>query len=174
MNGRRAVRDKDNLAVEREVGDRVWGDESPPHVRKVVHAHLSRIRRELAEVSRTGPDTVPLHRRSGGDLIDTDPDQIDLHRMRRLVHTARAGDGGDERGADLLREALHLWRGEPLAGLTGEWPARAPVRRTARRGADAGAATPRPAGNSPNTSVPTRAPNYRVCTGASCVATGEA
>jgi DNA-binding SARP family transcriptional activator len=103
--------------------DRLWDDRPPAQARKVVLAHLSRIRRVLAEVARTGGGPVELLRRSGGYLIAVDRDRIDLHRMRHLVELADA-QGTDAHRAALLAEALELWRGEPLTGLRGGWMAR--------------------------------------------------
>ncbi|BEL05794.1 hypothetical protein Q0Z83_039850 [Actinoplanes sichuanensis] len=41
--------------------------------------------------------------------------------MRRLTGQARHPSGDSEQRVTLLREAVGLWRGEPLAGLTGDW-----------------------------------------------------
>src|SRR5690606_18542623 len=49
------------------------------------------------------------------------PDQVDWHRFRRLVGEARAPTLDEPSRADLLRQALGLWHGPPLADLTGEW-----------------------------------------------------
>ncbi|GIJ64807.1 SARP family transcriptional regulator [Virgisporangium aurantiacum] len=89
--------------------DRVWAEAPPQGARRALHAHLSRIRGLLE-------GSAPLVYRSGGYLLDVDPDRVDLHRFRRLV--ANGGGAGD------LRDALRLWRGEPMAGLTGEWVVR--------------------------------------------------
>lgn len=134
--------------------DRVWGDRSPERVRRAVHAHITRLRR-LLEVAGAGEagaggldgrgrnevagwggpagDRRPaaLLRRSGGYLLDVDPDSVDLHRFRRLLDRAREPGGAGQDRVALLRTALALWRGEPLAGLTGQWAAR--TRRSLRQ-----------------------------------------
>jgi DNA-binding SARP family transcriptional activator len=57
--------------------------------------------------------------RQPGYVLDVEPEQVDLHRFERLV--AQASEGGDaERRSELLREALSLWRGPPLADLAFE------------------------------------------------------
>ena len=66
---------------------------------------------------------MALSRVSGGYLLRVDSDQVDLQLFRRLVGTAgRPGDAGSP--AESLRAALALWRGQPLAGIEGEWAAR--------------------------------------------------
>lgn len=89
--------------------DRVWG-EAPP-ARGTVHGVLSRLRAAVAP--------VPLRHEQAGYLLAVDPDQVDVHRFRRLVERARSATGTGR--AALLREALGLWRGTPLAGLEGAW-----------------------------------------------------
>ncbi|MBE1486749.1 AfsR/SARP family transcriptional regulator [Plantactinospora soyae] len=102
--------------------DRVW-EQVPPGARRTLHAHITRIRRLLEGAAPAGtPPTVV--RRSGGYVLDVDPDRIDVHRMRRLVGQARVARCGDVERAALLREAVELWRGDPLGGLTGSWAAR--------------------------------------------------
>ncbi|GAA3824179.1 BTAD domain-containing putative transcriptional regulator [Sphaerisporangium flaviroseum] len=104
--------------------ERVWGEGFPDGARRALQAHLTRIRRMLERVASGADDRVTLARRAGGYVLEAEPERVDLHRFRRLAERARnAGIHGAER-LDLLREALALWRGEPLAGITGEWAAR--------------------------------------------------
>jgi len=104
--------------------DRVWGESPPAGARHALHTHITRIRRVLEKVPiEAGP--VTLDRRFDGYVLDVRPDQVDLHRFRGLVQRAADPRLPDVDRAALLREALALWRDEPLAGLPGEWPARA-------------------------------------------------
>ncbi|MEJ2854107.1 MULTISPECIES: AfsR/SARP family transcriptional regulator [unclassified Saccharothrix] len=82
---------------------RVWGERVPHRQRSTLHTYLSRLRRLGAEIVR----------RPGGYVLLVDERAVDLHRFRAL----RAGSPT----AAALTEALALWRGEPLAGLDGEW-----------------------------------------------------
>jgi len=100
--------------------DRVWGETPPPHARRALHAHLSRLRGLLGEASSGESRRPVLVRRCGGYLLDVPPSAVDLHRFRQLVDLARAPGAGFQR-LELLRSALRLQRGIPLAGLTGEW-----------------------------------------------------
>jgi DNA-binding SARP family transcriptional activator/tetratricopeptide (TPR) repeat protein len=104
--------------------DRVWGEAPPDGARPAMRAHMSRIRRVLAVVGGATGVPVRLARRGGGYALDVDPDRVDLHRLRRLADQARDPGRAPADRAALLREATRLWRGEPLAGLAGEWPAR--------------------------------------------------
>ncbi|HKT05909.1 MAG TPA: BTAD domain-containing putative transcriptional regulator, partial [Rugosimonospora sp.] len=96
--------------------DRVWGAEAPDRAARTLHTYITRLRRLV------GPDR--LVRRPGGYLVEIEPDAVDLHRFRRLVTPVEAPV---ERLAR-LREAVALWRGQPLAGIGGEWAER--MRRT--------------------------------------------
>ncbi|MEV4619939.1 BTAD domain-containing putative transcriptional regulator [Asanoa sp. NPDC049573] len=102
--------------------DRVW-EQVPPGARRALHVHITRIRRLLERTEAAAAPPTSVVRSSGGYLLDIDTDLIDIHRLRRLVERARASHRADER-AGLLREAVGLWRGDPLDGLTGSWPAR--------------------------------------------------
>jgi DNA-binding SARP family transcriptional activator/tetratricopeptide (TPR) repeat protein len=104
--------------------DRVWGDQSPPLVRRALQAHVARIRRMLEHASTDQDHSTRLLHRAGGYVLDADPDQVDLYRLHRLVEQARDPDRDGSEQAVLLREALTLWRGEPLAGLAGGWAIR--------------------------------------------------
>lgn len=93
--------------------DRVW-DEAPAEARRTLHVHITRLRHLL------GPS---LSRRSGGYVLDIGPEQVDAHRFDALVRRARDLTLSDEDRAVLLRDALALWRGTPLAELSGQWAA---------------------------------------------------
>ncbi|MER5352075.1 BTAD domain-containing putative transcriptional regulator [Kitasatospora sp. NPDC002551] len=116
--------------------DRVWGHDPPANPRPVLYAHLSRIRGLLRQTAAPGDATAArIERRHAGYVLDIDPELVDLHRFRRLVERVEQVDGRsspcrqrddrpcDEARAATLAEALGLWRGEPLAGLSGEWAA---------------------------------------------------
>ncbi len=105
--------------------DRVWGQRPPTRVRHAVHVYIANLRRTLREADSGLGEGPALLRRPGGYLLDIDPNAVDLHRFRCLVE--RGGQAGrtDGERVRLLREALRLWRGEPLAGLEGEWAERA-------------------------------------------------
>ncbi|WP_427924072.1 BTAD domain-containing putative transcriptional regulator [Streptomyces sp. cg40] len=101
---------------------RVWGEDPPEGSRSALYAHVARIRQVLAA---TGAVRAPgLLRRSGGYVLDTDSEEVDLHRFHRLVADARRTGRSDADQVRMLREALDLWRGEPLTGLSGEWVSR--------------------------------------------------
>jgi len=104
--------------------DRVWGDSSPDGARHALYSHIARVRRALAQAG-TGDGAGPqVLRRSGGYLLDLDPDRVDLHRFRRLTGQARAAGHVDGGRLAILRQALGLWRGQPLTGIPGPWAAR--------------------------------------------------
>jgi DNA-binding SARP family transcriptional activator/tetratricopeptide (TPR) repeat protein len=104
--------------------ERVWGADAPDGARRAVHAHVARIRRVCEQADGTGEEPLRLVRRSGGYLLEARPDQVDVYRFRQLVDRAQAAGQTDRARASLLRQALVLWRGEPLAGLNGQWAAR--------------------------------------------------
>jgi DNA-binding SARP family transcriptional activator len=103
--------------------DRIWSGRAPEGAASALYAHINRIRRLLA-AGAAGGEPVRLARRSGGYVLEVDPEDVDLHRFRQLALAARDRQRPDDDRARLLREALDLWRGEPLADLPGEWPAR--------------------------------------------------
>lgn len=96
--------------------DRVWDDEPPPAARGVLYSHIARLRRLLE-----GPAVV---RHAAGYQLRTDPDEIDVHRFRRLAAHAAEFHRTDHERIELLDAALALWRGTPLADVPGEWAAR--------------------------------------------------
>ncbi|WKX68798.1 tetratricopeptide repeat protein [Streptomyces sp. XD-27] len=100
---------------------RVWDDSPPRRFHASLYTYASRIRRALQEVG--GPDAPPLVRKAHTYTLEVDADAVDLHHYLRLTAEARALAEGDDplRCLRLLDEAAGLWRGEPLAGLSGQW-----------------------------------------------------
>ncbi|MFD1050155.1 BTAD domain-containing putative transcriptional regulator, partial [Kibdelosporangium lantanae] len=88
--------------------DRVWGERVPNSARESLYSYLSRLRQALTDAT--------IVRRSGGYVLNVDPDSVDLHRFLRMVDQAR--ETGD---AALFDDALRLWDGEPFAGLNTPW-----------------------------------------------------
>ncbi|MGE5689763.1 MAG: BTAD domain-containing putative transcriptional regulator [Pseudomonadota bacterium] len=89
--------------------DGVWGSDPPAAALASLQNHVLRLRRELGD---------RLVTRAPGYLLRVEEGELDLDRFRRLVGQAR-GREPDE-AATLLREALALWRGPPLADLAAE------------------------------------------------------
>jgi DNA-binding SARP family transcriptional activator/tetratricopeptide (TPR) repeat protein len=97
---------------------RVWDEAPPPGARSGLYSYLTRIRRALAEL-----EPAPgLHVRSGGYVLELDPEMVDLHQFRRLTDQARQHPDEQTR-ADLLESALALWAGPALADLASPWAA---------------------------------------------------
>lgn len=100
-----------------QLAERVWGTSVPLRGRQTVHSYISRLRRALGAV----PGVAVVRRSSGYALIaETTPPPVDLYVFQDLRAKA-AADRDDERAASTLAEALALWQGPALTGLTGEW-----------------------------------------------------
>jgi len=88
---------------------------------------VAQVQRQVSELRKAlGPEAA-IETRAPGYLIRLDDEQLDLRRFERLCSRAEA----PTEAATLLREALSLWRGEPLADLDGEPFAAAAVQRLA-------------------------------------------
>jgi tetratricopeptide (TPR) repeat protein/DNA-binding SARP family transcriptional activator len=103
--------------------DRIWDTEPPPKARESLAVYITRLRASLRQAVG---DSVRLVGRARGYELDVDPDIVDLHQFRRLRRQADAlaGNGDADHAALLLREADRLWRGQPFAGIRGDWMAR--------------------------------------------------
>ncbi|WSL53235.1 winged helix-turn-helix domain-containing protein [Streptomyces sp. NBC_01725] len=91
--------------------DEVWDGDTPADAAGALQALVSRLRRVL------GAGTVVSD--GGGYRLSADQDDVDLYRFERLTAEGiRAlDDGGPERAAELLDEALGLWHGPALSDL---------------------------------------------------------
>jgi predicted ATPase/DNA-binding SARP family transcriptional activator len=96
--------------------EQLWGEQAPASAAKSLQVQVSRLRKAL------GGGEGPIITGPNGYSIRVAPGELDLERFTRLVEDGRRALGADdpERGAELLREALSLWRGPPLADFTFE------------------------------------------------------
>lgn len=101
-----------------ELIDGLWGEEPPNHAVAAIRNHVSRLRATLEE-DRGAPRT--LVSAGGGYALRLAPDATDLAVLQRLTReAARLRAEGDPAGAAaLLRRALELGTGTPLAGVPG-------------------------------------------------------
>jgi DNA-binding SARP family transcriptional activator len=104
--------------------DRLWETRPPPKARESLSVYIARLRASLRQAVGDGVELVGRAR--GGYMLEVDPDVVDLHQFRRLRRQADslAASGDYAHAAGLLREADGLWRGQPLAGIDGDWVAR--------------------------------------------------
>jgi class 3 adenylate cyclase len=93
--------------------DEIWGERPPDTARHALHGYVSRLRKAL------GPDA--LMTQPGGYAAAVAPDGLDVNRFTAQVEEGRRVSAADpERGAELLHDALALWRGPALADFTFE------------------------------------------------------
>ncbi|MET9302025.1 BTAD domain-containing putative transcriptional regulator [Micromonospora aurantiaca] len=92
--------------------DGVYGDRPPEQAANALQSQVSRLRRLLPG--------APIEFGPAGYRLAVDPQRVDVHRFAGLAAAGRAAlAAGDPAGAAaLLRDALGLWRGEPLADVT--------------------------------------------------------
>jgi DNA-binding SARP family transcriptional activator len=97
----------------------LWGERPPPSAQKVLQVYVSQLRKLLgaAQIETLAP----------GYLLRVERDEHDLGRFEVLAEAARDTTDAARR-AELLDEALSLWRGTPLAEFREE-PFAAPAAR---------------------------------------------
>ncbi|HMH91408.1 MAG TPA: BTAD domain-containing putative transcriptional regulator, partial [Streptosporangiaceae bacterium] len=95
-----------------ELAGALWGEAPPASARVTVQTYVMRLRKTLGPAGRDRIETRP-----GGYLISVDTAELDVTRFEALIRAARAAarNGCWEAAAARAREALVLWRGEPLA-----------------------------------------------------------
>ncbi|WP_199881160.1 BTAD domain-containing putative transcriptional regulator [Streptomyces sp. CB03911] len=91
--------------------DLLWGDEPPARARAALQGHVAALRKALDGTA------FELRTRAPGYLLTGDAEQIDLCRFEALAARAEAAQGDDRAAAPLLKQALDLWYGLPLADL---------------------------------------------------------
>jgi DNA-binding SARP family transcriptional activator len=92
--------------------DALWGATPPTTARAQVQTCVSALRRALAKAGLG----ERIRARGSGYCLDLAPGELDLHAFEALVARGRAARRPEEARA-AFREALALWRGEPLTGI---------------------------------------------------------
>ena len=91
--------------------DAVWGGTAPPTALNTLQRHVSYLRAVLG-------GRAAIRARPPGYLLDLGEDGTDVQLAKRLLR--QSTQSADPRqGAGQLRQALALWRGRPLADVTG-------------------------------------------------------
>jgi DNA-binding SARP family transcriptional activator len=88
---------------------------------------VTQVQRQVSELRRALGSPSAIGTRPPGYVVQLAPEQLDLSRFESL--TERAADAQPRDAAELLRQALTLWRGPALADLEYEPFARAPIER---------------------------------------------
>jgi DNA-binding SARP family transcriptional activator len=96
--------------------DSIWGERPPDTAAAAVHGSVSRLRKVLEP---NGAPYQVIRTQAPGYVFAAGPETVDRYRFQRLATEGKTAlDEGDAaRSADLLREALALWRGPALADI---------------------------------------------------------
>jgi DNA-binding SARP family transcriptional activator len=102
-----ALHARESVTTDRLI-EELWGSSAPPTAPKALQNLVSQLRRSLGAAAI---ETVPP-----GYRLRLEDDDLDARRFERLAAEGRHGLEDDPaRAAQLLREALELWRGRALA-----------------------------------------------------------
>lgn len=106
--------------------DVIWDGEPPASAANTIQVYVSRLRRAMSAAhpqpaTTSAGGSAPLRAASGGYLLDLPTDAVDLVRFERLAAAGQAllAAGNPAEAADVLRQALALWRGAPVPDLAG-------------------------------------------------------
>jgi YVTN family beta-propeller protein len=100
------------VSTERLIDD-LWGDSPPSTARAALQVYIAGLRKALAN------DGAALLTRAPGYVLELEAGALDIERFAKLRAEARESADA-ERRAQLLHEALDLWRDTPLAELRAE------------------------------------------------------
>ena len=119
-------------AMAEELIDALWGGHAPKGALSTIRTYASRLRRALGGMD----DSIGLISSvAGGYALTVDPSAVDALAFEagQSVAAGLRADGDLIGAARRLREALELWQGEPLAGLTGPFAVAQRAQWTERR-----------------------------------------
>ena len=103
------VHRNETVALDRLI-DLLWGERPPDTAAKTIQVYVSRLRRALGEGR--------IETRGRGYAVIVEDGELDLDRLDALVERARNEDPA--KAASTFREALALYRGDPLQDLAYE------------------------------------------------------
>ncbi|MEU6713780.1 AfsR/SARP family transcriptional regulator [Nonomuraea sp. NPDC046802] len=107
-----------DVASAEEIADALWAGQAPGSALAVVRTYICRLRRV---VSAASDDEQVIRSAGGGYAITAGTEDVDWNAFREKVREARALRANPAEAADLLRNALRLWRGTPLGGARGDY-----------------------------------------------------
>lgn len=99
--------------------DGLWGAALPEDPGNTLQGKVSQLRRALERAEPGGRELVVSGAGASGYLLRTGPGTVDAGRFTALLDRARA-EAVPRTRAELLAEALGLWRGEAFADFAGE------------------------------------------------------
>jgi DNA-binding SARP family transcriptional activator/Tfp pilus assembly protein PilF len=101
-----------------ELTEAIWGDDPPASATAAIRNYVKALRKALTGSAAARIATVP-----GGYAIRVATGELDVASFADLYEAGRVHvDAGAWReAAGVLREALSLWRGEPLADVPSQW-----------------------------------------------------
>src|SRR3954471_4802308 len=97
--------------------DELWGEEPPARARESLQMHVSRLRKGLEEAGAGGGRLVS---QAGGYRLEVRPGERDVDHWQQALERARRAraDGEPQAARAELEEALGVWHGQPLAGVS--------------------------------------------------------
>jgi len=115
------------------LAEAIWDDAPPPSARNTIQGHIKRLRRLL------GPASARIVTQAPGYLIEVRPGELDSRTVTELrAQASAAAHAGEwDRAARLLRDALALWSGDPLADVRSAFLQRSEASRLAELRLDA-------------------------------------
>jgi WD40 repeat protein/DNA-binding SARP family transcriptional activator len=107
------LRANELVATDRLV-EELWGESPPPTAQRMLHNQVSALRRALGHNGR-------LETHGSAYRLSVQPGELDVDRFEDLFARGRDQIESDpQSAAERLRQALELWRGPPLSGLSYE------------------------------------------------------
>jgi DNA-binding SARP family transcriptional activator len=112
--------DANRVVPAAQIVERVWGEDAPERAANTLQVYISNLRK-LLDPERRAAESRLRTQPPGYELRVAD-DELDLLQFEHDVAAARAltAAGRPAEAAERFRQALALWRGEPLSDLAGE------------------------------------------------------
>src|SRR6266545_4321951 len=107
---------RDELVSRDVIVDQIWGDDPPTSAANLVHTYVSGLRKALA-----AENDQPLVAGGSGYRLAAGRTYLDLVAFDEAVGEARRlrAEGALTAAAEAYADALRLWRGDPLGGVSG-------------------------------------------------------